>query len=258
MDLGLKDKTAIVTGASRGLGRAIALGLASEGCNLVICARGPEALEETAREICELGPKVDAVALDMAAPDAGDQIVKAAVDVFGGVDVLVNNVGGNLRKEFAEASDEDWSELMELNFMSHVRAARAAVPVMKAGGGGSIQFISSIFGREAGGAGLVLYNTTKAALISVAKIMALELASQGIRVNSIAPGSIRHPGGSWDKRCIADPEGMRKFVDANIPLGRFGSAEELADVVTFLASERSSLVNGACINVDGGQSRSLI
>ena len=123
---------------------------------------------------------------------------------------------------------------------------------------GVILFMSSIFGREAGGKGLAIYNTTKSALISLAKIMALELAGEGIRVNSIAPGSIRFPGGSWDKRCIEDPEGMAEFISQNIPLGRFGSAEELADVVTFLASPRASLVTGACINVDGGQSHSLI
>ena len=258
MDLGLSGKTAIVTGASRGIGRAIALGLASEGCNLVISARGADDLEATAKEICEIGPKVDAVVEDAAEPGSGERLVQAALDVFGGVDIVVNNVGGNRRKDFAEASDEDWNDLIELNFMSQIRPARAAVPVMKESGGGAVLFISSIFGREAGGAGLALYNTTKSALISVAKIMALELAPHGIRVNSVAPGSIRHPGGSWDKRCEADPEGMRKFVEANLPIGRFGSGEEVADVVAFLASERASLVTGACINVDGGQSHSLI
>ncbi len=121
-----------------------------------------------------------------------------------------------------------------------------------------ILFVASIFGREAGGAGLAIYNTTKSALISLAKIMALELAGDGIRVLSVAPGSIRFPGGSWDKRCIADPEGMEAFVAQNLPIGRFGTAEEVADLVAFLVSDRASLVTGACINADGGQSRSLI
>jgi len=258
MDLELAGKSAIVTGASRGIGRAIALGLAAEGCNLVISARGAEALEATAGEICDLGVKVDALVQDAVESDAGERLVRAAVDGFGGLDIVVNNVGGNRRKDFADASDEDWSDLVEINFMSQVRPARAAIPVMKQAGGGSIVFISSIFGREAGAAGLSLYNTTKSALISVAKIMAVELAPHGIRVNSVAPGSVRHPGGSWDKRCEADPEGMRKFVEANLPIGRFGTAEEIADVVAFLASARASLITGACINVDGGQSRSLI
>lgn len=258
MDLELQNKSAIVTGASRGIGRAIALGLAAEGCNLVISARGAEALEETAAEICELGVKVDAVVQDATEANSGERLVRAAVDVLGGLDIVVNNVGGNRRADFADASDEDWDHLLELNFMSQVRPARAAVPVMKEAGSGVILFISSIFGREAGGTGLALYNTTKSALISAAKIMALELAPHGIRVNTVAPGSIRHPGGSWDRRCEEDPEGMAAFVAANLPIGRFGSAEEVADVVAFLASSRASLVTGACINIDGGQSRSLI
>ena len=258
MDLELRGKCAIVTGASRGIGRAIAFGLAREGCDLVITARGAEALEATAAEIRELGVGVEPVAQDAAEAGAGESVVAAAVDRFGRVDVVVNNVGGNRRGEFARLSDDDWDDLVQLNFMSQIRPARAAVPVMEAAGGGAIVFVSSIFGREAGGAGLALYNTTKSALISVAKIMSLELAGAGIRVNSVAPGSIRHPGGSWDKRCEEDPEGMREFVERNIPLGRFGAAEEVADVVVFLASARASLMTGACLNVDGGQSRSLI
>jgi len=258
MDLGLKGKTAIVTGASRGIGRAIALGLAEEGCNLVICARGEEALAEAAAEMRRRGVEVEAIALDASAADAGDRLAGVAIDAFGGVDVLVNNIGGNRRGQFADLTDEDWRDLLDLNFLSHVRASRAVIPAMKEAGGGVILFVASIFGREAGGKGLALYNTTKSALISVAKIMALELAADGIRVNSIAPGSIRHPGGSWDKRCIEDPEGMAEFVEANLPLGRFGKAEEVADLTAFLASDRASLVTGACVNVDGGQSRSLI
>jgi 3-oxoacyl-[acyl-carrier protein] reductase len=258
MDLGLKGKTAIVTGASRGIGKAIALGLAAEGCNLVICARGEEVLASAAEEMRQTGVGVEAIALDASAADAGDRLVDAATTTFGHLDVLVNNVGGNRRGQFADLGDQDWQDLIDLNFMSQVRASRSAIPAMREAGGGSILFVASIFGREAGGKGLALYNTTKSALISVAKIMALELAGEGIRVNSIAPGSIRHPGGSWDKRCIEDPEAMAKFVEANLPIGRFGTAEEVADAVAFLASDRASLVTGTCINIDGGQSRSLI
>jgi 3-oxoacyl-[acyl-carrier protein] reductase len=136
--------------------------------------------------------------------------------------------------------------------------SRAAVPPLREAGAGAILFIASIFGREAGGPGLSAYNATKSAVISLAKIMALELAVHGIRVNSVAPGSIRFPGGSWDRRCFEDPEGMAEFVRLNIPLGRFGRAEEVADVVAFLASERASWITGACVTVDGGQSRSLV
>ncbi|MDX1644524.1 MAG: SDR family oxidoreductase [Thermoanaerobaculia bacterium] len=258
MDLELSGKSAVVTGASRGIGRAIALGLAREGVDLTVCARGEADLREAAEEMEGEGVEVEALAVDMTEPDAGGRLVEVALARFGRLDVVVNNVGGNRRGDFDELGDQDWLDLLELNFLSHVRTARAAIPQMKRQESGVVLFVSSIFGREAGGAGLSLYNTTKSALISTAKIMALELAPHGIRVNSIAPGSIRHPGGSWDRRVEEDPEGMRQFVADNLPIGRFGTAEEVADVVTFVASERASLVVGACVNVDGGQSRSLI
>jgi 3-oxoacyl-[acyl-carrier protein] reductase len=142
--------------------------------------------------------------------------------------------------------------------MSHVRVSRAAIPHMKEQESGSICYISSIFGRELGGAGLSLYNTTKSALISMGKVMAQELAGDGIRVNTVAPGSIRFEGGSWDTRVKERPDEMREFIDQNLPIGRFGRADEIGDTVAFLCSDRASLVTGACINVDGGQSHSLI
>lgn len=258
MDLGLAGRVAMVTGASRGLGRYIALRLAEEGCDLAICARSATALDGTADEIRALGRRVEVRPLDVTVKGAAEEMVGATLDSLGRVDILINNVGGNRRGQVHETTDEDWEAIMELNFSSHLRFSRAVVPHMLERQEGVILFISSIFGREAGGKGLAIYNTTKTALISLAKIMALELAGQGIRVNSIAPGSIRFPGGSWDKRCVEDPDGMAVFIEQNLPLGRFGSAEELADVVTFLASPRASLVTGSCLNVDGGQSHSLI
>jgi len=258
MDLGLTGKVAMVTGASRGLGRFIALQLAEEGCDLAICARSEEALAGTAAEVKNLGRRVLARPMDVTAVGAAEEMAKATEDSLGRIDILINNVGGNRRGLVHETTDADWDEIMNLNFNSHLRFSRAVVPHMLRRKEGVILFISSIFGREAGGKGLSIYNTTKSALISLAKIMALELAGEGIRVNSIAPGSIRFPGGSWDKRCIEDPDGMAEFIRQNLPLGRFGAAEELADVVTFLASPRASLVTGSCVNVDGGQSHSLI
>jgi 3-oxoacyl-[acyl-carrier protein] reductase len=257
MDLNLKGKTAIVTGGSRGIGSYIARGLAAEGCRLAICARGAEQLAATAAGLEVEGAEVLAMPLDVTEPGAAERMVAATVERFGGVDILVNNVGGNKRGLFADLSDDDWESVLDLNFKSHQRFSREVIPAMRTAGG-VILFVASIFGREAGGAGLAIYNTTKSALISMAKIMALELAGEGIRVVSIAPGSIRFPGGSWDKRCIDDPEGMAKFVEQNLPIGRFGTAEEVANVAAFLASDRASLITGACINVDGGQSRSLI
>jgi len=258
MDLQLKGKVAIVTGGSRGIGRGIAATLASEGARIVTCARGGSALEAAAQAMRDAGGEVTALPLDLEEPDAGRRLVEAAVTVYGGVDVVVNNVGGNRRKPFEETTDEDWRELFDLNVASAFRVTRAAIPELRKREAGSIVFIASIFGREAGGPGLSIYNTTKSAMISAARIMALELAPEGIRVNSVAPGSIRFPGGSWDRRVKEDPEGMVAFVEENLPLGRFGSVEEVADVVTFLASPRASLVTGTCIPVDGSQGRSLI
>jgi 3-oxoacyl-[acyl-carrier protein] reductase len=258
MNLELEGKVALVTGGSRGLGRAIVIRLAEEGCGLAICARGEEALVEVAEEVRGMGRPVYCQTLDVTEAESVDAFVETAARQLGGLDILVNNVGGNRRVAFADSQDRDWQEILEVNFHSHVRFSRAVIPHMRQRSAGVILFIASIFGREAGGPGLSIYNTTKSALISLAKIMALEMAPEGIRVNSIAPGSIRFPGGSWDRRCREDPESMAEFIRSSLPLGRFGTAEELADVVTFLASPRASLITGACINVDGGQSHSLI
>lgn len=258
MDLHLRDKVALVTGGSRGIGRSIALRLASEGCRVGICARGEDRLRETAAELEEEGATVSAVAADITDPDEARSFLDNCREELGGVDILVNNVGGNRRKPFADTTDQDWEELFELNVNSAFRLSREAIADMREAGGGAIVFISSIFGREGGGPGLSIYNTTKSAMISASKIMAMELAPEGIRVNSVAPGSIRFPGGSWDRRVKEDPEGMAEFIEDNLPLGRFGRAEEVADVVAFVASDRASLVTGSCIPVDGCQGQSLI
>ena len=257
MDLGLDGRTAIVTGASRGIGKYIALELARQGSNVAICARTESDLDAAAAEIRDEGAEVLALPMDVTETGEPERLVEETHNRFGRIDIYVGNVGGNRRGDFEELSDEDWEALINLNFMSHVRVSRAAIPHMRDVDDASICYISSIFGRELGGAGLSLYNTTKSALISVSKVMAQELAPE-IRVNSVAPGSIRFPGGSWDQRVKEQPEKMTEFVEENIAIERFGRATEVADAVTFLCSERASLITGACINVDGGQSRSLI
>ncbi|MFH1243367.1 MAG: glucose 1-dehydrogenase [Pseudomonadota bacterium] len=256
MDLGLRDKVAIVTGASRGIGRSIAMGLADEGCNLAICSRGEEALQEAAQAMRDKGAEVVAVAADVTQEDGTKQIIDQAIASFQHVDVLVNNVGGSNWKPFVEQSDQDWQNIIDLNLFAAIRMCRRVVPIMEQQGSGSIIMISSIWGRELGGPSS--YNATKAAEIGLAKNLAKELAPKGIRVNTVAPGSILFPGGGWDQRQKADPKGMASFVKQNMPIGRFGRPEEIANVVVFLASERASLVTGACINVDGCQSHSLI
>lgn len=258
MDLHLNKRVAIVTGASRGIGKAIAESLAAEGCRLVLCARGKEMLDQTCLELGAQGAEVVGLPLDITQAGAGEQLAALALKEFGQIDIFVGSAGGNRRGNFADTTDQDWQDIIELNLKSHLNTSRAVIPAMKAQKRGSILFITSIFGREAGGKGLSIYNTTKSALISAAKIMAIELGEDGIRVNTVAPGSIRFPGGSWDNRCKTDPEGMKAFVAANIPLGRFGRADEVGDVVTFLSSDRASWISGACVTVDGVQSKSLI
>ena len=258
MDLELRGKIAIVTGSSKGLGLASARALAQEGCRVAICARGEARLNEAAAELREAAPghEILAVAADLATAEGVEQVVSRTVGAFGGLDILVNNVGLARGAGIVETTDAEWQEALDQTLFPAVRASRLAVPHMRRRGGGSIVMIASIWGRESGGR--MTYNAVKAAEISLAKAMAQQLAKDNIRVNSIAPGSIRFPGGSWDRRVQEDPEGMAEFVRRELPFGRFGRPEEVGAVVAFLVSDRASWISGTSVPVDGCQSRSLI
>jgi 3-oxoacyl-[acyl-carrier protein] reductase len=259
MDLSLSGKIAIVTGSSKGLGLASARALVQEGCRVTICARGEASLNEAAadlRTIARQPSDVLPVTADVSTATGVEQIVGRTVETFGGLDILVNNVGLAKGSDIVGTTDAEWQEAFDQTLFPAVRASRLAVPHMRQRGGGAIVMIASIWGRESGGR--MTYNAVKAAEISLAKAMALQLAKDNIRVNSVAPGSIRFPGGSWDRRVQDDPKGMAEFVKRELPFGRFGRPEEVGAVVAFLVSPRASWISGASVPVDGCQSRSLI
>jgi 3-oxoacyl-[acyl-carrier protein] reductase len=259
MDLGLAGKVAIVTGGSKGLGLAAAHALAAEGARVAICGRTPATLEQAAAALRAASGMTDdvlAVEADVSRESDLQRLVDATVDRFGGVDVLVNNVGLGKGGGLMDTPDDVWQQAFDQTLFPAIRASRLVVPHMQRRGGGVILLIASIWGRESGGR--MTYNAVKAAEISLGKALAQQLAPSGIRVNSIAPGSILFEGGSWHQRQQADPEGIAQFVARDLPFGRFGRADEVGDVVAFLASSRASWISGACVTVDGCQSRSNI
>jgi 3-oxoacyl-[acyl-carrier protein] reductase len=258
MELGLKDKVAIVTGSSRGLGLAIASALASEGCFVCLCGRTAATLDRAHREVSARASSDDrvlAVAADVSTVEGIEAVVSNAVSTFGGVDILVNNVGLGRGAGLLETRDDEWQEAFDQTLFPAIRASRLTVPHMQRRGGGAIVIIASVFGREAGGR--MAYNAVKAAEISLGKSLAQQLASSNIRVNSVSPGSILFEGGSWWKRQQENPAAIAEFVKRELPFGRFGTPEEVGDVVAFLCSPRASWISGTSVVVDGAQSRAF-
>ncbi|MBA3317910.1 MAG: SDR family oxidoreductase [Gemmatimonadales bacterium] len=243
----LRGKSAVVTGASKGIGRAIALRLAEEGAGIAICARGESALRQVETELRTRSVPVHAAICDVGNAEALDGFLDSARATLGGLDILVNNPSG-----FMLADDPGaWESTLNVDLMAAVRASWKVVPWMAAAGGGAIVHISSIAGLEATGFPPA-YGAAKAALVSHAKSLAVALAPQKIRVNAVAPGSIEFVGGLWDQAKHDNPEFYNTILKT-IPGGRMGTAEEVADVVAFLVSERASWVTGVCLVVDGAQ-----
>jgi len=254
MDLGLDGKIALVTGSSRGIGRGIATRLSEEGAHVILCARGADELDTAVRAMPGPG-RAFAAAADVTSPEGAAAVVATAVEQFGGLDIVVNNVGGSGAKAFDDMDAADLQTVLGKNLFPALNVSRAALPVLRGRGGGVIALIASIWGREGGGG--PSYNVAKAAEISLAKAMARDLAPSGIRVFSVAPGSTLFPGGSWERRLRDDPEAMAAFIRSELPWGRLGAVHEVADVVAFLVSQRASWVVGTCVTVDGGQSRAF-
>jgi len=259
MDLQLTDKVAIVTGSSKGLGLASARAILAEGARVTICARGGDALKKASASLRSVtgreGSVLD-VEADVSTAAGCERVVKETMARFGRVDILINNVGKAGGADIASTSDEEWQSAIDQTLFPAVRMSRLVVPEMRKTGGGVIVMIALIWGRESGGR--MTYNAVKAAEISLAKAMAQQLAKDNIRVNSIAPGSISFEGGSWWKRQQEDPQGIAEFVERELPFGRFGAADEVGSVVAFVASPKASWISGACIPVDGCQSRSNV
>ncbi|MBV9728294.1 MAG: SDR family oxidoreductase [Pseudonocardiales bacterium] len=253
MDLQLAGKSALVTGGSRGIGRAVALRLAGEGCSVAICARGRKDLNRTVGELRDYGARAYGVLADVGQDGEVERFVAEAAATFGRVDLLVANAGPHLGSRLVKSTPDDWREAFEVHVIHAARAIRACVPHMKETGGGAVVIIASISGWKP--APRPQYGAAKAAEIYLAMELGRELAPDGIRVNAVSPGSILFPGGGWDSLRERDPEGFAGFIEREFPFGRLGTPEEVADVVTFLLSERASWISGTQICVDGAQGR---
>jgi 3-oxoacyl-[acyl-carrier protein] reductase len=259
MDLGLRDRACIVTGASGGIGRATAVSLAREGAVVLLVGRREAALAEVARGCSEAGGRGEPLALDVTARDAGERVVDACARRFGRVDALVNGAGTSAVRSVHELTDEEWQVQWELHVMAPMRLMRAAAPAMAERGWGRIVNVCSSSGKRPSGTNMA-YSVTKAAELSLSRAFADLYASRGVLVNSVSPGPIRGdlwlaPGGLADQNARArgiTREEVLESVAARQPIGRLGTEQEIADVIVFLCSEPASNVAGASWSVDGG------
>ena len=258
MDLGLHGKTAIVTGASMGIGLGIARSLASEGASLLVVARRAGPLREAAAGLRELGAEVVEVVADVNEPGGAERIAGEAERRFGGADILVNNAGGFYNGSVLTLDDQKWYEAFDLNVLSIARLSKLVAPQMQARGGGRIVNISSIAGLQVGFS--FAYSVTKSASIALSKQMAEQLAPLGITVNCVCPGLIRTP--AWEpwaeEKAAAQGITVDEFFASQagpVPLKRWGTIEEVGDLVTFLCSGRAGYITGAALTIDGGYVR---
>jgi NAD(P)-dependent dehydrogenase (short-subunit alcohol dehydrogenase family) len=259
MDLELRDRGCVVTGASRGIGRATALGLAAEGAALLLVARDQDALAGVAASCAEAGGSAETLALDVIAPDAGERLVAGALERLGRLDVLVNGAGTSAVKPLEELSEDDWQRQWELHVMAPMRLMRAVAPRMAEAGWGRIVNVSSSSGKRPSQTNMA-YSVTKAAELSLSRAFADLYASRGVLVNAVTPGPVATelwtgPGGLADQQAAArgvSREEVLETAAARVPLGRFGEAEEIAAVIVFLCSAAASNVTGAAWSADGG------
>ena len=252
MDLHLKDKVVLITGSSRGIGLTTAKAFAAEGCRLVLSARSASGLTEAGASLRAAGVEVAAQAADVTNPDQAARLVEAAITAFGGLDILINNVGGGRGgPRITDSTDDDWHAVFELNLVQTLRMMRLALPHMRGRAETAVVNVASISGWSPQLAMSGQYGVAKAALIYATERWALEFAPHGIRVNTVSPGSILVEGNGWDRYRSANPDNFADYVRHGFPMGRLGTAEEVADVIVFIASSRAHWINGRNIAVDG-------
>ena len=257
MDLGLKGKVAIVTGGSQGIGKATALRLAQEGASVVIAARGRELLDLAAGEIRAAGGKVATVQADVSRGEDCARLVAEAIKAFGRLDILVNNAGTSATGEFESVTDDIWQADFELKLFAAIRLARLAIPHMKQQGGGRIVNITNI-GAKQPRAKSMPTTVTRAAGLAFTKALSKEFAPHQILVNTVCIGLVR--AGQHERKAAkagTPVEQVYAIMAKDIPLGRVGRAEEVANAIAFLASEAASYITGTSINLDGGTSAVL-
>lgn len=260
MDLGLGGKCALVTGGSHGIGLSIAEALANEGCNIAICARARERLEQAVTAVQSKGVDVIGIEADVLVASDIDRVVASAIARWGTLHILVNNVGGGGRwgqPVVEETAEQVWIDVYAKNALAAVRFTMRVLPYMRKQAWGRIVTVASIHGKEGGGR--PWFNMAKSAEISLMKVLAMDptLARSGITANTVAPGSIMIPDTGWAAEMLRDPIAFEKMAERVFPTGRLGQPEEVADVVAFVCSVRAALLNGACIVVDGSESHSF-
>lgn len=260
MDLGLLGKRVLITGGSHGIGLATALALAIEGCDVAICSRNADRLESAIGVLKATGSNVIAQPCDVHVIEDIDAFWNRVANEWGGIDILVNNVGGGGRwgsPSITETKESVWLEVYEKNATSAVRFTVRALPLMKQQNWGRVITVTSRLGREGGGR--PWFNMAKAAQTSLMKTLGMDhgLAGHGITFNSVAPGNIMIPNTGWELEMKRDPVSYQAYIARNCPIGRLGTPEEVANVIAFLCSNKASLINGAAIAVDGGESRAF-
>ncbi len=260
MNLGLQGKKVLVTGGSYGIGRAIALGLSEEGCDVAICSRQSLPLEKTVQELKSKGCRSLGIQGDVTQDAIPDQVIGAIVDAWGTIDILINNVGGGggrVEGSIEELGEEPWLHTYSLNAMAAIKFTMKAIPLMRNQHWGRVVTIASIQGRE--GTGRPWYAVSKSAEITLMKTLARnpDLVRDGLTFNSIAPGTIFTEGNDWGRFKEENPDKFHSVIQEKCPMGRPGRPDEVAAVVGFVCSESASFMNGACLVVDGGESRCI-